>query len=169
MNEFRDAYQAQVRANAKAFARSLKAQGIQVEGDERDGFTETHQVLIRVKMHGPGQAIARRLEENNIVVNYQALPDDETFLESSGVRLGVQEMTRFGMTEKDFEVLAGYLADVVIRNTGAKDEVAKYRRGFPGDEILPAAGGGGAARREILKSVFPRPGLIDSLAENLLK
>jgi glycine/serine hydroxymethyltransferase len=169
MNEFRDAYQAQVRANAKAFARSLKAQGILVEGDERDGFTETHQVLIRVKMHGSGQAIARRLEENNIIVNYQALPDDETFLESSGVRLGVQEMTRFGMTEKDFEVLAGYLADVVIRNTSAKDQVAKYRRGFlemkyclPPAEAVPLAA-------KILKSVFPRPGLIDSLADNLLK
>ena len=61
-------------------------------------------------------AIARRLEENNILTNYQALPDDETFLVSSGIRMGVQEMTRFGMTEKDFDVLAGYLADVVIRN-----------------------------------------------------
>jgi glycine/serine hydroxymethyltransferase len=169
MNEFRDAYPAQVRANAKAFARSLKAQGIEVEGDERDGFTETHQVLIRVKRHGSGQAIARRLEENNIIVNYQALPDDETFLESSGVRLGVQEMTRFGMTERDFEVLAGFLADVVIRNTSAKDEVAKYRRGFmemkyclPPAEAVPLAA-------KILKGAFPRPGLIDSLAENLLK
>ena len=169
MNAFRDAYQARVRANAKAFARSLRAQGIEVEGDERDGFTETHQVLIRVKKHGSGQAIARRLEDNNIVTNYQALPDDETFLESSGVRLGVQEMTRFGMTEKDFDVLAGYLADVVIRNRNAKDEVARYRRGFlemsyclPPAEAVPLAAG-------ILKSVFPRPGLIEGLAESLLK
>jgi len=169
MNEFKDAYQSQVRANAKAFARSLKAQGVQVEGDERDGFTETHQVLIRVKMHGSGQAIARRLEENNIVTNYQALPDDETFLESSGVRLGVQEMTRFGMTEKDFDTLAGYLAEVVVRNKNVKDEVAKYRRGFlemkyclPAGEAVPLAA-------RVLKSVFPRPGLIEALAENLTK
>lgn len=169
MNAFRDAYQARVRANAKAFARSLRAQGIEVEGDERDGFTETHQVLIRVKKHGSGQAIARRLEDNNIVTNYQALPDDETFLESSGVRLGVQEMTRFGMTEKDFDVLAGYLADVIIRNRNAKDEVARYRRGFlemayclPPAEAVPLAA-------RILKSAFPRPGLIEELAENLLK
>ncbi len=52
-------------------------------------------------------AIARRLEENNILTNYQALPDDETFLVSSGIRMGVQEMTRFGMKEKDFDALAG--------------------------------------------------------------
>ena len=69
------------------------------------------------------QEIARRLEENNIVANYQALPDDETFLESSGIRMGVQEMTRFGMKEKDFDELAGYIADVVIRNKTVKDAV----------------------------------------------
>ena len=36
--------------------------------------------------HGTGEQIARRLEENNIVCNYQALPDDESFLVSSGLR-----------------------------------------------------------------------------------
>lgn len=97
MNEFKREFQNQVRQNAKAFARALKDKGIPVEGDEKDGFTETHQVLIRVKPFGPGQVIARRLEENNIVTNYQALPDDATFLEPSGIRMGVQEMTRFGI------------------------------------------------------------------------
>ena len=129
MNEFKAPFQAQVRANAKAFARALKAQGLEVEGDPADGYTETHQVLVRVKAHGPGMAIARRLEENNIVVNYQALPDDETFLDSSGLRIGVQEMTRFGMKEKDFGELAGYFADIVIR-----EQAGQGRRG----EIPPA-------------------------------
>jgi glycine/serine hydroxymethyltransferase len=167
MNAFRDDYQRQVRANAKAFARGLKNHGIQVEGDERDGFTETHQVLIRVRAHGAGQAIARRLEENNIVANYQALPDDQTFLDSSGIRLGVQEMTRFGMREKDFETLAGYLAEVIIRNRNVREEVRAWRRDFlemkfclPLEEAVPLAA-------KILRSVFPRPGLIDRLAEAL--
>ncbi len=34
MNEFKEPFQAQVRANAKAFAKALKAHGIPVEGDE---------------------------------------------------------------------------------------------------------------------------------------
>jgi len=130
MNEFKEAYQKQVRANARALAKALKSHGIAVEGDEADGFTETHQVLIRVKAHGPGMAIARRLEDNNIVTNYQALPDDATFLESSGIRLGVQEMTRFGMVEKDFDELAGLMAEVIIRNKTVKDEAARYRKNF---------------------------------------
>jgi glycine/serine hydroxymethyltransferase len=146
MNEFKEPFQKQVRANAKAFARALKDKGVPVEGDEKDGFTETHQVIIRVKPFGNGMAIARRLEENNILTNYQALPDDETFLVSSGIRMGVQEMTRFGMKEKDFDVLAGYIADAVIRNKPVKDEVRKYREGFlemlyclPVKDALPAA------------------------------
>ena len=146
MNEFKQPFQKQVRANAKAFARALKDKGVPVEGDEKDGFTETHQVIIRVKRFGNGMEIARRLEENNILTNYQALPDDETFLVSSGIRMGVQEMTRFGMKEKDFDVLAGYIADAVIRNKPVKDEVRKYREGFlemlyclPVKDALPAA------------------------------
>jgi len=169
MNAFRDDYQSRVRANARAFARSLKARGLQVEGDERDGFTETHQVLVRVRPHGPGQAIARRLEDNNIIVNYQALPDDESFLDSSGIRLGVQEMTRFGMGEKDFDSLAGYMAEVITQDKNVRDEIRKLRSGFlemkyclPVAEAVPLAA-------RILKSVLPRPGLIEGLAEALLK
>jgi glycine/serine hydroxymethyltransferase len=169
MNAFKADYQKQVRANAKAFAKGLKTHGLAVEGDEKNGFTETHQVLVRVRSHGPGQEIARRLEANNIVTNYQALPDDETFLDSSGIRLGVQEMTRFGMLEKDFDALAGYMADVIIRNRSVRDEVREFRQGFldmryclPAKEAVPLAA-------RILKSIFPRPGLIDNLAGELTK
>ncbi len=169
MNEFKDAYQRQVRANAKAFARALKSHGIPVEGDPADGFTETHQVLIRVAPFGNGMAIARRLEENNILTNYQALPDDETFLVSSGIRMGVQEMTRFGMKEKDFDVLAGYVADAVIRNANVKDAVTAYRRGFlemhyclPLQEAVPAAA-------RLFAGISPTPGFAERFAENLAK
>jgi glycine/serine hydroxymethyltransferase len=167
MNAFKHDYQVKVRANAKAFARALKDAGIAVEGDERDGFTETHQVVIRVRAHGPGQEIARRLEDNNIIANYQALPDDETFLDSSGIRMGVQEMTRFGLEEKDFAVLAGYLAEVILRSRNVKEQVRELRRNFLEMKYcLPLQAAVPLAAR-ILKSVFPRPGLIDDLADRL--
>lgn len=169
INEFKDEYQIQVQNNAKAFAKSLKDKGIRVEGDKNDGFTETHQVLIRIRDYGLGQEIARRLEENNIVTNYQALPDDETFLESSGIRMGVQEMTRFGMVEKDFDVLAGFIADVVIRGQKVKEEVKKFRQNFlqmkfclSPQEALPLA-------TRIIRSIFPYPGFVDLIIENLQK
>jgi len=146
MNAFKAEYQAAVRTNAKAFAKALHGYGIPVEGDPAEGYTETHQVLIRVKAFGPGMAVARRLEENNIVTNYQALPDDASFLDSSGIRMGVQEMTRFGMGAEDFDVLAGYIAECVVKGKTVKDEVRRFRQNFremryclPAAEAVPLA------------------------------
>ena len=169
MNAFKEEYQNKVRENARAFARSLKDKGVQVEGDESEGFTETHQVLIRVKAYGNGMDIARRMEDNNIIVNYQALPDDETFLEPSGIRMGVQEMTRFGMKAQDFDVLSGYIADVVIKNLSPKEEIKKFRQDFlkmkyclSREEALPLAA-------RVLRSAFSDPGFAESLIESLGK
>jgi len=130
MKHFRDDYQKAVTANARAFARYLNDRGIPVEGGEAEGFTHTHQVVIRVKKFGDGKEMAVRLEKNNIIVNFQALPDDETFYHPSGIRMGVQEMTRFGMKENDFETLAGLIAGVVIDNRDLAGEVARFRSQF---------------------------------------
>jgi aminomethyltransferase len=129
MNAFADDYQKQIIANAKAFAKALKSQGLQVEGDPGVGYTETHQVILRVG-YTCGSETARHLEENNVIVNYQALPDDEGFSASSGLRMGVQEMTRFGMKEKDFAELAGIMADAILRRRPVKDEVTRLRSRF---------------------------------------
>ncbi len=167
MNEFKEEYQEKVCSNAKAFASALKDKGIPVEGDEADGFTETHQVLIRIKEYGPGMEVARRLEENNILINYQALPDDETFLVPSGIRMGVQEMTRFGMNKEDFDVLSGLIADVVIKNRNVKEETKKFRQNFlqmkfclPPEKAISIAS-------KIIKSLLHGPGLIEKLVKNL--
>ena len=143
MNAYADEYQKQIIANAKAFAAALRSGGLQVEGDPDIGYTETHQVLLRVG-YARGPELARRLEENNIIVNYQALPDDEGFSASSGLRLGVQEMTRFGMKEEDFQELAGYMANVILRNRPTKEEIIRFRSPFtqmqyclPEEKALP--------------------------------
>ncbi len=130
MNEYKHAFQNQVIKNAKAFAKHLVAAGIPVEGDPHDGYTQTHQVVLRVSKFGDGQDIARKLEESNIICNYQALPDDDTFLSSSGLRMGVQEMTRYGMVEKDFETVAGFIAEVVKSKKNIAPTVSGYRKKF---------------------------------------
>jgi glycine/serine hydroxymethyltransferase len=169
MNEFKEEYQVKVRSNAKAFARALKDKGVTVEGDEEDGFTQTHQVLIRVKDYGNGQEIARRLERNNIVTNYQALPDDETFLESSGIRMGVQEMTRFGMEEKDFDTLAGFISDVIKKDADVKEEVKKYRQNFLQMRFCLSPEEAISYASKILVSLFPYPRFVEQIVENLEK
>ncbi len=130
MNAFKNEYQSQVLSNARAFAKHCANQGIPVEGGEAEGYTYTHQVIIRVSGSGDAKEIATRLEQNNIITNYQALPGDATFYHPSGIRMGVQEMTRFGMKEKDFEQLARLIAEVVLRNKDVSAEVMELRKNF---------------------------------------
>ena len=116
-------------ANAKAFARFLKERGLTVEGDSKIGYTETHQVIVRVG-YGKGPLMADRLEENNIIVNYQSAPDDEAFTTASCLRMGVQEMTRFGMKEQDFDELADYISQVILKDRSLGGEVPQFRKRF---------------------------------------
>jgi glycine/serine hydroxymethyltransferase len=94
-----------------------------------------------------GVETAERLEENNIIVNFQALPDDEGFTASSGLRTGVQEMTRFGMKEADFAELADYMAAVILEKKNVSREIARFRQRFttmhyclPEDKARPLVG-----------------------------
>jgi len=129
MNCFRDAYQQAVIRNAKAFARALRDAGLQVAGDPAISFTETHQVIVKVEYAKAVEA-ARRLEEGNIICNYQAAPDEEGFTAAGALRLGVQEMTRFGMGPEDFRTLAQYIHDVVAGGRLVREEVTAFRKRF---------------------------------------
>ena len=129
MNHFKDEYQQAVIAGAKALARSLAEAGLDVAGDAQIGYTETHQVIVHVG-YGKGPEIARRLEDNNIICNYQAAPDEEGFSAAGALRLGVAEMVRFGMDEGGFQSLAELVADVVLRGKNVKDQVIQLRQKF---------------------------------------
>jgi len=165
MNAFKAEYQAAVRNNAKAFAKALAAEGVPVEG-EADGYTQTHQVLFRVPEKGTADKVARFLEEQGIVTNYQALPDDESFTASTGIRTGVQEMTRFGMDEADFADLAKLVARA-LKGEKIAGEVREFRSRFttmryclPYEKAVPLAAG-------ILDSAMPRAGFTGALREAL--
>lgn len=129
MNTFKNEYQPQVIRNAKAFARALTREGVQVEGDSTVDFTETHQVIVNVG-YARGVEVAKDLEKSNIIVNYQAIPGDDSFTASSGLRLGVSEMTRFGMKEADFESFASLFAEAVKNGADVGDKVAELRGQF---------------------------------------
>ncbi|HEX9124465.1 MAG TPA: glycine cleavage system protein T, partial [Actinomycetota bacterium] len=129
MNHFKGEYQPQVIANAKAFARALHDAGLDVAGDPAIDFTETHQVVVRVG-YARGSEIARRLEANNVICNYQAVPGDEGFTAAGGLRLGVAEMTRFGMEEEDFRELAALMKDVIVDGADVAEKVEAFRRRF---------------------------------------
>jgi aminomethyltransferase len=128
MNHFKDAWQQTVIANAKAFARALAAAGLDVAGDPAVDYTETHQVIVRVG-YGRGPEVAGRLEDNNIICNYQAAPDEEGFTAAGALRLGVSEMTRFGMGPGDFAEVAELMA-AATGGTNVVAEVSRLRERF---------------------------------------
>ena len=129
MNHFRDEYQQAVLRNAKAFAVALKEAGLDVAGDPAAEYTETHQVVVRVG-YGRGPEIAGRLEGNNIICNYQAAPDEEGFTASGALRLGVSEMTRFGMGTADFVEVAELMAAVINDGAHVVEAVRELRCRF---------------------------------------
>ncbi|AOY78053.1 glycine cleavage system aminomethyltransferase GcvT [Clostridium formicaceticum] len=129
MNYFKDAYQKNIIENAKHFAKALKEAGLEVVGDPAISYTETHQVMVNVG-YGTGPEVANRLEDNNIIVNYQATPEEEGFTASGALRIGVSEMVRFGFDKKEFEQLAEIIADVVLRNKNVREDVKKLRSNF---------------------------------------
>ena len=134
MIHYRDEYQPQVIRNARALARALAGHGLAIEGDPGAGYTDTHQVLVRGE-RGAGGEMASLLERNNVITNPQAFYDDASFAAASGIRLGAQEMTRFGMNEADFEELAGLVASIILEGASAapgarRDDVVRFRQRF---------------------------------------
>jgi glycine hydroxymethyltransferase len=115
-------------ANAQAFARALDEAGVSVEA--RDfGYTRSHQVAVNVANFGGGVEAAIRLESMNIIVNYNMLPGDSDPRAPSGLRLGVQEMTRFGMGPDAMGVMAQLLADA-LKGADVREAVVAFRKQY---------------------------------------
>lgn len=129
MNYFKDQYQPKVLANAKTLAKALSESGLDIAGDPDVGYTQTHQVLLNVG-YGTGPEVARRLEDNNIIVNYQAGPEEEGFTASGHLRMGVAEMTRFGMEQEDFRQMAQLIRDVIVQKKNVREDVVGFRSRF---------------------------------------
>lgn len=132
MMKFGRAYAEQVVNNARALAEELHALGFSIVAENK-GFTRTHQVLVDVSRVGGGTKSAVLLEEANIIVNKNALPWDRGFRDPSGLRLGVQEMTRFGMGKDEMRIIAEFMARVLIKRedpSNVRREVMEFRREF---------------------------------------
>ena len=113
--EYGTAYAEDIVANAKHFAASLAAEGFDVLAESR-GYTASHQVLTRhgSKDSGAGAKAARLLEDAGIITNMNMLPGDTKAMTPSGLRLGVQELTRVGMGLREMEEVAKLYARVLI-------------------------------------------------------
>ncbi len=127
-------YARQIVRNAKALAEALVEAGFKVVAENK-GFTESHQVVVDVREYGGGAKIAVMLEEANIILNKNLLPWDkpEDIKNPSGLRIGVQEVTRWGMKEDDIKQIAEFMKMVVVDKRDPKDvreKVVEFRKNF---------------------------------------
>ncbi len=132
MNKFGKDYADQTIRNAKVLAQSLYENGFKVLCPNL-GFTESHQIMVDVRDLGGGKSVAEKLEENNIICNKMALPtdnSDDATNNPSGIRLGVQELTRWGMKESDIKEIARLFNNILIKQKGAKEDVERLKKQF---------------------------------------
>lgn len=126
-------YAAQIIKNAKALGQAMNELGFQVYGESR-GFTESHQLLVQIGKLGEGKGkwAAEELEKAGIVTNMNMIPGDTKPMKPSGIRLGVQELTRIGMGEKQMSEIAQFFERVVFKGDtkDVKRDVAAMREHF---------------------------------------
>lgn len=124
MEEFGDKYTDQILKNSQALAKALDNIGFEVLYKDR-GFTQSHQVVVNVEKQGGGDLVAKKLEEANIILNKNIIPNDtDNPNKPKGLRIGVQEMTRFGMKEEEMRQIAQLIGKVVIEDQ-AVEEISK--------------------------------------------
>ena len=144
--EYGDAYAADIVANAKAFGSAMAAEGFDVLAEGR-GYTASHQILTRhgETDSGAGAKAAQLLEDAGIITNMNMLPGDTKAMTPSGLRLGVQELTRVGMGTTQMEEVARLYARVLLKGedtasvkadvTALKREYQTIRYCFNEDEV----------------------------------
>jgi glycine hydroxymethyltransferase len=98
-------------ANARFLAGAFAARGLQPLFAER-GYTESNQFLVPWGSHEEAVAFARRCEQANIIVSVIALPGSPAAQASHGLRIGVQDLTRHGLTREQFQQVADAVAVV---------------------------------------------------------
>lgn len=125
MQQYGRAYAAQIVRNAQALGQSMDELGTPVEA--RDfGYTKSHMIAVNVAHAGGGVEVAKRLEANDIIVNYNMVPGDADPRNPSGLRIGVPEMTRFGMDERAMGELAQLMHDA-INGKNVREQVHALR------------------------------------------
>jgi glycine hydroxymethyltransferase len=116
--EFRE-YQQQVVKNAKRLAQALEERGFRIVS----GGTDTHMFLVDLTNKGlTGKEAEEALERAGITVNKNLIPFDPRGPNvTSGIRIGTPAVTTRGMKEKEMDLIASLIAELI--------------EGYPSEEI----------------------------------
>jgi len=123
--EFKE-YSQQIITNAKTLSEALTKKGYKIVS----GGTDNHLFLLDVmdSLGIGGEEASTILEEANITVNKNTIPDDSRKpWDPSGIRIGTPAITARGMKEEEMYKIAEYI-DKVLRNREDKEVVGEIRK-----------------------------------------
>ena len=130
--EFKE-YQKQIVKNASVLAQTLMEQGF----DLVSGGTDNHLMLVDLRpAHLTGKEMEKRLDEVNITVNKNAIPNDpEKPFVTSGIRVGTPAVTTRGFQEEDMKVIGRLMWETATEFETKADairaEVAQLTAKYP--------------------------------------
>lgn len=118
--DFKD-YAAQIVKNARSLASGLQDGGVRVVS----GGTDNHLMLADLRSFGlTGKDAEELLVRAGITLNKNTIPyDPEKPFVTSGIRIGTPAVTTCGMKEREMELIAGMIVEVLKRREDAVSEV----------------------------------------------
>lgn len=125
-------YAASTVATAQALATALVSEGFGVAGHPPT-YTATHHIALDARQWDGGTHAARLFEPANILATGIGLPLPEVSGDQNGLRLGSQELVRWGMGPDEMPPVARLIARVLLHGEPAfalRDEVIALRTGF---------------------------------------
>src|ERR1700744_1153092 len=128
-------YIVQVKKNAEAMAKAFTARGYEIVS----GGTDNHLILIDLRNKNvTGKAAENALVTADITINKNMVPyDDKSPFITSGIRIGAAAVTTRGMKEKQMDIIAGLIDEVINDPQNAhslrtvRKKVHKLTEGFP--------------------------------------
>ena len=125
--EFGSGYAKMMVDCARAMAESLDAAGVPVFRCG-DTFTDSHAFALDARSHGGGERLAIHLRQANILTSAIGLPTGT----DDGLRLGLNELVRWGATVSDMAALADLVARAATSSDPASlaEDVRSFRGQF---------------------------------------
>ena len=120
-------------ANAKALAEFLNAGGCEIFQVSGKGFTNSKHVVVPAGDYRGGDTAAKLLEKANLLTSGIGLPLPWVLGEFNAMRLGNQEIIRWGMNPGNMETVADFFCRVLVQKENPdklKSAVIEFRKEF---------------------------------------
>ena len=133
--DFGQAYAQKMIETAQVLAQALAARNMPVFRTTTTAapFTQSHQFALEAVAYGGGQTLAKRLRAANILSCGIGLPIAAVAGDVNGLRLGTNEIVRWGMDVEHMPTLADFLQRVIIDNetpAAVAADVTAFRAAF---------------------------------------